>query len=191
MFSSMIKESQKRFEKMVFDFGSDPYHLISHVPEVGRWAEYILKSHPQADREVVLIAAWLHDLGHYPISTDVDHAISGEQRAKDFLEQQNYPTDKTLKVLHCIRSHRCKDVLPESLEAKIVACADSASHMTEEMYLNMAQDDKRAGQEFRVYAKMERDYRDLGAFPEIQKELTPLYNAWREVIKAYEKIKFI
>ncbi|MDD5626534.1 MAG: HD domain-containing protein [Patescibacteria group bacterium] len=173
---------------MVKKFGSDPYRLLPHVPEVERWARYVLEKYPEADEEIVFLSVWLHDLGHYPIPTKIDHAIRSEERSKSFLEKQNYPKDKTDKVLHCVRSHRCRDVMPNSLEAKIIACIDSASHMTEPMYLDMARDDKKSKREFRAYAKMDRDYRDLGIFPEIQSELKDLYESWKDLIKVYEKI---
>ena len=185
---AIIEKAKARFYGMIDEFGSDPYRLRPHLVEVEKWAKRMLKSHPQADKEVVLLAAWLHDLGHYPVPTEIDHAIRGEQRAKEFLEIENYSKNRMDRILHCVRSHRCRDVLPDSLEAKIIACADSASHMTEPMYLDMADADKKAGRELRVYAKMDRDYRDLGIFPEVQKELKGLYESWKKLIEFYEKI---
>ncbi|MFH1682218.1 MAG: HD domain-containing protein, partial [Candidatus Woesearchaeota archaeon] len=142
------------------------------------------------DEEVVLLAVWLHDMGHYPVPTEIDHAIRSEERAKEFLKRYNYPTDKLNKVLHCVRAHRCRDVMPKSIDAKIISFADSASHMTEPMYFDMAKDDQENHREFRAYAKMERDFRDLGSFPEIQDELKELCEAWRRLLQAYEKIDF-
>jgi hypothetical protein len=186
--ATIITKAKEKFFQMVDDFGSDPYHLRPHVPEVEKWAKHLLKKVPEADEEVVLLSVWLHDLGHYPIPTKIDHAIRSEERAKEFLEAENYPKERMDKVLHCVRAHRCRDALPNSTEAKIIACADSASHMTEPMYFAMAKDDKENNHEFRAYAKMERDYRDLAAFPEIQNELKELYEAWKKLIKSYEKI---
>lgn len=186
--STIIDKARDKFFQMIDDFGSDPYHLRTHVPEVEKWARYLLKKFPEANFEVVLLAVWMHDLGHYPIPTGIDHAIRGEERAKEFLEKLNYPKDKMEKVLHCVRAHRCHDVMPNFIEAKIIACSDSASHMTDSMYFDMAKDDKENNHEFRVYAKMERDFRDLGAFPEIQNELKELFEVWKKLIQIYEKI---
>lgn len=186
--ATIADQAKEKFFQMINDFCSDPYHLRPHVPEVEKWAKHLLKKFPEANAEVVLLAVWLHDLGHYPIPAKIDHAIRSEERAKEFLEKLNYPKDKTDKVLHCVRAHRCRDVMPSSIEAKIIACADSASHMTESMYFDMAKDDKENSRDFRVYAKMERDYRDLGAFPKIQNELKELYETWKKLIKIYEKI---
>ncbi len=187
--TTIIEKAKAGFFQMIDEFGSDQYNLRSHVPEVEKWAKHMLKKLPDANGEAVLLSVWLHDIGHYPIPTDIDHAVRSEERAKAFLKKEKYPKDKTNKILHCIRAHRCRDILPESVEAKIIACADSASHMTEPtIYLDMAKSDKENNNEFRVYAKMERDYRDLGIFPEIQNELKELYQNWKNLIKSYEKI---
>jgi HD superfamily phosphodiesterase len=185
---SIIDKAKDTFLQMIDNFGTDPYGLQDHVAEAEKWARLMLKKYPQADAEVVLLAVWLHDIGHYPIPTEIDHAIRGEQRAKEFLELENYDKEKTLAVLHCVRSHRCRDVMPEPLEAKMVAFVDSASHMTDTMYMKIARDDKANNQSFRVYAKMDRDFRDLSSFPEMQKELTDLYHSWQKLLKEYEKV---
>lgn len=169
-------------------FGDDPFGLLRHVPEVEKWALYLCEKHPSADRETVLLGVWLHDIGHYPVSASIDHARRSAEIAKKFFQREKYPKDKMEKALHVIRAHRCKDVLPETLEARIVACADSASHLTDFMYMDIACVDKAKKQAFRAYGKMARDYRDLAAFPEVKKALTPLHRAWENVIKEYEKI---
>jgi len=188
MMAAIIEKAKEKFFQAISDFGSDPYGLSSHVPEVERWAKKLLKRH-SADEEIVLLSVWLHDVGHYPVPTDIDHAVRGEQRAKEFLEKENYPADKMSKVLHCVRAHRCSDVMPESFEAKLIAFADSASHMTDSIYLDMSKVDKEKKQGFRAYAKLERDMRDLAAFPEIQEELKCLYEAWKSLLKVYEGIE--
>lgn len=83
------------------------------------------------------------------------------------------------KVAHCVRAHRCNDVQPDTIEAKILAVADSASHLIDGPYIHMG---KRVGKE-EVIAKLERDYRDIGLLPNIKKELTPLYKAWKNLLE--------
>lgn len=181
---SIINNAKGFFYKMIDGFGSDPYELREHVLEVEKWANLMLKRYPEADPDVVMLSVWLHDSGYYPIQKEVDHAISGEQKAREFLKKENYPDDKALKVLRCVRSHRCRDVMPESLEEKIIAFVDSASHMTHPMYVYIAM----AKTDYRAIDKLERDYRDLSFFPEIKKELFPLYEAWKNLLQVYEKI---
>jgi hypothetical protein len=166
-----------------------PYKYDFHVPEVERWAKFILKTHPEIDREIVLTSIWLHDMGSYPITKE-DHSVVGEKLAKKFLEKNNYDKKKTEQVLHCIRSHRCRDVMPKSKEAKLVACCDSASHLTDYIYIQILIDSRSTkSKELAKYAfdKLERDYKDLSAFPEIKKQLTPLYTKWKALLAEYQK----
>ena len=185
---TIIEKAKEKFLKMVKDFGSDPYHLLPHVPEVEKWADCMLRRYPEADRGVILLSVWLHDIGHYPPS-ETDHAVISEEIAKKFLEKQNYPRDKMDKVLHCIRSHRCRDVLPRTFEAKMMAFMDSASHLTTPVYFDMARQDKEKKEPFRAFAKLERDMRDLSYFPKDKQVLKELSNAWERLLKAYEKIE--
>jgi hypothetical protein len=39
-----IEKAKKKFLKMVENFGSDPYCLLSHVPEAEKWAKFMLKN---------------------------------------------------------------------------------------------------------------------------------------------------
>lgn len=81
-------------------------------------------------------------------------------------------------------------MLPQTFEAKTIAFIDSASHMTDSLYFNIAKDNKKMNQKFEVYAKMERDMRDLDLFPEIKEELKELFTAWKSLLQAYEKLDF-
>lgn len=185
--TKIIEKARAEFLKMVNDFGSDPYHLLPHVPEAKKWAEKMLVKYPAVDEEVLLLTVWLHDIGHYPLPTEIDHAVRSEERAKEFLQKENYPEEKAEKVLHCVRAHRCRDVMPETLEAKLMAFCDSASHMTDTMYLEMVRTDE-DGRFARTHAKLERDFRDLAMFPKMQKELAGLYEAWKMLLEKYEEV---
>jgi hypothetical protein len=188
---NILLKAKNLFLKNVDDFGSDPFGLIQHVFEAERWAKFMLNKYPEADKDVVLLSVWLHDIGHYPVQKEVDHSIVSEDIARVFLEKEGFSKERLLKVLHCIRDHRCKDVLPKTLEAKIVAFVDSASHMTDSMYLNIAKDDKSRSDKFDVHSKMKRDFRDLSFFPEVQAKLKGIFDAWKVLIKEYEKLDFV
>ncbi len=185
---TIVEKAQSEFKKVVDEFGSDPYFLMYHLPEVETWAYYMFRKYPNADKEIVLLSVWLHDIGHYPIPTEVDHAIRSEERAKEFLEKENYPKEKMQEVLHCVRSHRCSDVKPKTFESKILAFIDSASHITDTVYLRMIKESKRNNREIKVREKMDRDFRDLDIFPEVKTELLDLCNAWKKLINSYDKV---
>ena len=166
---------------------SDPYGVVEHVEIVERWAKFILKNHPEADKEITLISVWLHDIGHYPLD-DQDHAQVGEKIALTFLRSINFPKEKIQKIAHCVRAHRCRDVQPQTIEAKIVACADSASHFIDYAYTDMMVRNKKLPEKKSVIEKLERDYRDISLFPEVKSKLEKLYLAWKMLIPEFEKI---
>ena len=186
----IVEKAKKVFLDNVKANGSDPYTHENHVFEVERWAKKLLKTNPTADEEVLLLSVWLHDFGVYPINPNEDHAITGERKAKEFLSKENYDKDKTEKVLHCIRSHRCKDVMPKTLEAKMLATSDSASHFTSTMYFDILYRQKKIHHDYSAFDKINRDYRDIAFFLEVKKELTPIYEAWVNLLKTYEKIEY-
>jgi hypothetical protein len=177
----LLQKTKELMLGIIAQNGSDPWCLTSHLPEAQKWARFLTMNHPEADSEVVILSVWLHDSGHYPITPE-DHAIKSEKIAKLFLEKEKFDPVKLAMVLHCIRAHRCKDVLPESLEAKIIACADSASHMTDpSMYPSMIAEGRSAA----ALEKLERDYRDTTAFLEVQEKLRDFYEAWKKILTAY------
>jgi hypothetical protein len=188
--SEIVEKAKQLFLENISKHGSDPYTLEDHVFEVEKWAKKLFISNPLANEEIVSLGAWLHDFGHYPINPEEDHAITSERKAKEFLEKENYDKSKTEKVLHCIRSHRCRDVMPETIEAKILACSDSASHLTSTMYFDILKIAKNEHTPYSALGKLERDYRDVSLFPEIKKEITPLYDSWKALLTAYEKLEY-
>ncbi len=155
--------------------------LDRHVYEVERWALQILESNPQAEQEVVLVSVWLHDYGQLVGDITIDHAVKSEQEARKLLNSFNVEPQIIEQVAHCVRSHRNRDLRPQTLEAKILAASDSASHMTDINYIVHLSD----GMKEYVEGKIERDYRDLAYFPTIQEQITPLYKAWKELIKVF------
>lgn len=157
-----------------------PY-LPRHVAEVEKWARKILHDYPKADKEVILLSVWLHDIGHVIKGQSEDHAVKSEAEARRFLKKLKAPSGLVEKVTHCVRAHRCKDIQPQTLEAKILAVSDSASHLTDFNYIVHIQD----GERDCALSKLERDYRDVGLFPNLKKELYPLYKAWKQLLEVY------
>jgi len=184
----MVKDiffgAEELFNEMIKN-NKDVYNLGSHIVELKKWLEKICKKHPNLDHEILLLSVYLHDIGHYPVNENEDHAVTGERISRQFLLENGYDIQKTEQVLHCVRSHRCKDVMPNSEEAKAFAFMDSASHLTDRVYLSMFQD----GLHKESLKKVERDYRDLVFYPEIKKELEPVYLAWKSLLSSLIKFE--
>lgn len=154
-------------------------YIFPHMIEVEKWTRWILKKYPNADPTIVLLSVWLHDIGQTFGSRKEDHAIKSEQETRRFLKKFSVSSIITERVAHCVRAHRCKDVQPETIEAKIIAAADSASHFTDSVYLDIVVlTSKRA-----ALQKLERDYRDAGLLPGFKREIDPIYRAWKRLLK--------
>lgn len=181
----MVKKAKQHFIDTTTKAGPNYTYLLRHLPQVEKWAEKLLEYKPEANREIALIGVWLHDIGQVVGNKETDHAINSETEAKRFLTEIGAKPDLISQVAHCARAHRCKDVQPKTIEAKILAVADSASHMTDIVYLDMANKGDLEG----AKAKLERDYRDISLFPEIKEEITALYRAWAKLLRVWPSTK--
>ena len=194
----MIEESKiQRIRGVFFEHLThfeDLYSLDSHIIEMEKWAKITYRNNPNADLSVILLSVYLHDIGHYPINDEEDHAVSGEMIARNILEKEGFDKEIIEKVAHCIRAHRCKDVMPETIEAKIVAFIDSVSHATDNnMYLGMAKADTRLSVE-QMLNKIDRDLRDLKSFQkdvnmeERAESIENICSAWKVIVTEYRKL---
>ncbi len=183
----ILEKAKEFFLKTKNEFGHDPYILEPHILGAERWAKYMFKRYPKINQEIVLLSVWLHDIGHYS-HLKKDHAIISEKKANEFLTSEKYPEEKKAKVLHCVRAHRCRDVLPETLEAKTMVFVDSASHFIDYFYIDMLKDNKYTQKKVDFLGKLERDYRDLSFFPEIKEDLKEIYDCWKKLLLACDKI---
>lgn len=111
----------------------------THTSKVAAKAEWLLKRLPEANPEIVMAAVWLHDIYYLvDLSKEEQHAALGAHEARKLLPQYGFSEEIIEGVAHAIRAHSCKDVIPETLEAKILATADAMSHFTPEFYLSIA-----------------------------------------------------
>lgn len=103
----------------------------------GAWEEHIvpvvnysklLAEKLNADKEIVEIAAWLHDIGSI-IHGRENHHITSSEIAEKKLTEWGYDKDKVGKVKCCIFTHRGSlNIQRETKEAEIIAEADGMSH---------------------------------------------------------------
>ena len=121
-------ELRRRCEQPSNQFGMGVYDHIEAVVKNGAF----LAERYGADKEVVMIAAWLHDIASVTdYSLYPDHHIHGAEMAQGILSQWDYEPEKITMVQNCIRSHRGSVSLDrESVEELCVADADAVSLLT-------------------------------------------------------------
>mgnify|MGYP000114837100 CR=1 FL=1 len=82
----------------------------------------------RANKEVVELAAWLHDLGRVKFGPE-NHHKTGAVEAEKILREFGYPEEITEHVKECILTHRSMEgENPRTIEAKIIASADAMAH---------------------------------------------------------------
>lgn len=194
----IIKHSQREIKKLA-EKNNWMWFYNLHQIEVAKYAEKLLGIYKKADREVVLISCWLHDIAHYYarnsreiLAVKATHHIKGAQIAEKILKQYPIKPEEIEKIKNCILCHRNKaPYQPKSLEEKIMTVADTMSHFGSIFYFtyfkfhpektleNMVEDD---------LAKLKRDWRDIGLLPRAKKFVEPEYRIIKKLLENYNKL---
>lgn len=109
--------------------GLSPTHDWHHVERVVANAEALAATTDRdVDEDVLLAAAWLHDVGRKREASGeiADHAEWGAAEARRLLREQGTSAEAVDAVAHCVRAHRfSNDVEPRTVEAELLADADN------------------------------------------------------------------
>lgn len=143
-----------------------------HLLAVEKYANFLLKKLPKADKEIVLLGVWLHDTQRVR-GIKGDHQKIGAIEAKKIMLEYGYSPDKIKKVQDIILSHACDSLMPKTLEGKILATADAMASYINDFYLQIATTGQRNLAEFKEWAleKLNRNYNKKIFFPFAKKEI--------------------
>lgn len=124
MIDKIKKFVEDECKKPTSKYGYEPftYHF---VPMVNYATALALEL--KADKEIVIISAWLHDIGSIIYGRE-DHHITSTKEAEKLLKKLKYPQEKIEHVKKCILNHRGSiknDCV--STEEKIISDADAMS----------------------------------------------------------------
>ncbi len=119
---------EKKFAEKILQVASadDPAHDFLHFKRVVEMAKKIC-AEEGGRLEVVVPAAWLHDLVNVPKDSPLRSQASklSAVAATEFLKTINYPTEFHAEISHAIEGHSFSaNIVVETLEAKIVQDAD-------------------------------------------------------------------
>lgn len=123
----------KKFEREIIEYVrkelEEGSHGFDHVLRVVNLAFHI-GTLEGADMNILMPAAYLHDIARKYERNGVDHAKLGAKMAKKFLERIGYPKEKISHISHAIEVHRYKsEKEPEILEAVILKESDMLDAM--------------------------------------------------------------
>ena len=105
----------------------DSAHDAEHVRRVLFLALEIAEAEPAADRDVLIAACLLHDIGREEQFRDPSlcHAQVGAEKAYRFLVSEGFPEPFAAHVRDCVRTHRFRSSdPPATIEARILFDAD-------------------------------------------------------------------
>lgn len=151
---SMVKN-----ECQSLGFAKDWFYK-THLLAVEKFAKELLKQLPDADNEIVLLGVWLHDLQRVR-GIKSEHAEMGAREAEKVMKQFKFSEEKINRVKNIILTHSCNtDMMPQTLEGKILASADAMSHYINDFYLQIAVTGERDLPSFKEWAleKLDRDF---------------------------------
>ena len=99
------------------------FHNISHTKAVVDVAEKIgiAERLSFTDMEIILIASWFHDTGHFDCCNG--HEDQSSEYARTYLDDELYPEESTEKIIGCIRATKVPQ-LPKNKLEEIVCDAD-------------------------------------------------------------------
>lgn len=123
----MNKSNYDLIEKYMLSCMEDSAHDKEHIYRVLYAALEIAKEETNVDHDVLITACLLHDIGRKEQYEDpsVCHAQVGGEKAFKFLREHGFENDFSVRVKHCIETHRFrKNDPPRSIEAKILFDAD-------------------------------------------------------------------
>lgn len=126
---NIIKEIKKFVEneckKPTSKYGYEPFPF--HFVPMVAYAEK-LANEMGGDKEIISIAAWLHDIGSI-IYGRKNHHITSAKIAEKKLKELGYSDEKITIIKKCILHHRgSRKHRRESIEEKIIAEADAMSN---------------------------------------------------------------
>jgi len=158
-----------------------PFHFVPMVKYAEELADKL-----GGDKEVIVLASWLHDIGTIVYGRK-NHHTDGVKIAEEKLNEFGYPKEKIELINKCILNHRgSQDRERKSLEEKIVVEADVMSHFDNIsgifkaafIYENL---DQQTAQKS-VRQKLENKWNQLH-FEESKKIIKPKYEAAMLLLK--------
>jgi putative nucleotidyltransferase with HDIG domain len=155
----------------------------NHVLFVANLTGKLAKTHG-ADAELAVAGALLHDIADAVMPRkNSGHEAKSLQMADELLRGNGFsPKESEYVLREILKPHSCKDLMPTTLEGKVMATADGAAHFLTDFYLLFCwrhygpSRDYQAFKEW-VRAKMEKDFNKKLFFDDVKREVLPHYEA--------------
>jgi hypothetical protein len=156
-----------------------PNHVLVVAALTGRIAKT-----QGANIELTVAGAFLHDIADAVMARkNPEHEAESLKLAGNLLQESGFSAEDTAFVVgEIIKPHSCKELMPTTLEGKVMATADGAAHFLTDFYPFVCwrhygpKDDYGAFKDW-MRAKMEKDFNKKLFFDDIKQEVRPRYEA--------------
>jgi uncharacterized protein len=151
-----------------------------HIKNVVKFSEILAEKY-SANKFVVMVAAYLHDIIFIQTLDHKDHEITGSIFAREYLSKFNISQGEIDLIYLCILNHRgSKNQVKDSIEEKIVASADAMDHIDRCLmlfYLNPISNTKSFTNAFKfIQGKIKRGWEKI-ELEEAKEIIRPKYDA--------------
>ena|ERR1700757_546397 len=159
----------------------------NHVLFVAEKTERIATAQ-NANVELAVTGALLHDIADAVMARrNPEHESKSLALANELLLESGFSEDETTFVIdEVIKPHSCKELMPTTLEGKVMATADGAAHFLTDFYPLFCwrhygpEDDYEVFKEW-MLSKMEKDFSKKIFFDDVKIEIQPRYEALKLV----------
>ncbi|MBI5061818.1 MAG: HD domain-containing protein [Candidatus Aenigmarchaeota archaeon] len=161
-----------------------------HMTPVLKYSRILAKK-LGADEELVELGALLHDIGRIRHGPD-NHHMTGIPEAEKILNKVDCPQKTISEIKHVVESHMGSgDILPKTLEAKIIMNADAMAHfdvIPAFMQVALRKFDGDLEKSFEwLDEKVERDWNNKLTLPEAKEMMREKYKAIRLLFDAMKE----
>ncbi len=176
-----------QIRKMVSELSPEDWQY--HIKPVSDYS-LLLADKLSADKEIVEIAALLHDIARLKGIRD-NHAIAGAEQAAEILSGLGLEAEKIEKIKHAIESHSSRGpIRPQTLEAQIISSADGMAHFDIALLLlhESGQKGKTEAEALDKLEKMiDKDWNNKMILPQAKEIMLEKYRAIKLLIEAARK----
>ena len=177
--------AKERYYKKDFD-----YHILPVVKNA-----MLLAKKLNADKEVVEVSAYLHDIGRTfkkkeDFNPENEHHITGAREARNILKKLNCNEDFIEKVENCVLANRGRrEPDPKTTEEKIISCADAMAYFDSFLalfYMFLVEESFEEAV-IKIEKKMNRNWDKKLSMPEAKQIVKEKYNAVKLLINSMKE----
>lgn len=181
--TNKIKEIKKQVEQECKANKKLPEWFYSEHLSMGeKFSEVLVRELTKADRIVVLLGVWLHDLQRVR-GLAGDHQTVGAREAVKVMKTYGYEKSAIDKVESIILTHSCSKNKPASVEGKILATADAMSHYYNDFFLRIALTGQRDLKDYKVWVleKLNQNYNQKIFFVSAKKKIKQRHELYKKI----------